>query len=138
CHLPDGRVLVVGGHAIFAGGTAAYHVHTFDPQTNSWSRHTDMTMQRWYPTCLALHDGTALITSGSMGGGPPTIFLGTTRDLEVFDPSSNSRTVFPNIFNADPCMYPQMFVLPGGSLFFHSRNISKLFRPFAGKWTPTN
>ncbi|TQM43912.1 glyoxal oxidase [Pseudonocardia cypriaca] len=137
CLLPDGRVLVVGGHAILAGGSAAKAVHTFDPQTNTWSRHGFMQKDRWYPTCLTLADGRALITSGSEAGGPPTVFKGIVRDVEIFDPAANSLTNFPNI-HGDICMYPYMFVLPGESLFFHSRNVSWLFLPGSGTWSPTN
>jgi hypothetical protein len=137
CFLADGRLLVVGGHAIFAGGSAAKQVHTFDPATRSWSRHAPMQKDRWYPTCMTLPDGRAVITSGSEGGGPPTIFKGVVRDVEVFDPATNALTRFPNV-HGDICMYPYMFVLPGGLVFFHSRNVSKLFTPGPGTWSPTN
>lgn len=137
CLLPDGRVLVVGGHAIFAGGSAAKAVHTFSPITNSWSRYSFMQKDRWYPTCVTLPDGRALITSGSEAGGPPTILKGVVRDVEVFDPATGGLTAFHNI-HGDICMYPYMFVLPGGLLFFHSRNVSWLFAPGPGAWSPTN
>jgi hypothetical protein len=137
CLLPDGRVLVVGGHSIFLGGAAAKEIHTFDPATNAWTRHGPMAKQRWYPTCVTLQDGRALIASGSEGQGPPSILGGVVHDVEVFDPTNNGFTTFPNV-HGDICMYPYMFVLPGGLLFFHSRNVSKLFTPGPGAWSPTN
>lgn len=136
CFLPDGRLLVAAGHAIFAGGSAAKQVHTFDPIAGSWTRHAPMQKDRWYPTCVTLHDGRAIISSGSEGGGPPLI-KGVVRDVEVFDSATNALTRFPDI-HGDICMYPQMFVLPGGVLFFHSRNESWLFAPGPGTWSPTN
>ena len=136
CQLPDGRVLIVGGHAIFGGGSAAKKVHTFDPTTSSFVRHAAMQKDRWYPTCLTLPDGRALISSGSEGGGPP-VFKGVVRDVEVFDPSNGSLAVTLGV-HGDICMYPQMFVLPGGLVFFHSRNVSWLYAAGPGQWTPTN
>jgi hypothetical protein len=137
CLLPDGRVLVIGGHAIFAGGSAAKMAHTYDPAANSWSRHGQMQKDRWYPTCVTLADGRALIASGSEAGGPPTIFKGVVRDDEIFDPATSGLTRFANV-HGDICMYPFMFVLPGGTLLFHSRNVSWLFAPGTGTWSPTN
>lgn len=143
CILADGRVLVVGGHAIFAGGSAASQVHTFDPISNSWSRHAPMQQDRWYPTCVTMADGRVLIASGSDAGGKPTGWSqfwgkGIVSAVEIFDPATNGLTHFPNIFGADICMYPNMFVLPGGLLFFHSRNISRLIVPGEGTWSPPN
>ena len=63
--LPDGRLLVTGGNdgtdCPFQG---IADVHLFDPVLGTWSRATDMAVERWYPTDLPLGDGRVLILSG--------------------------------------------------------------------------
>ena len=69
CFLPDGRLLVAAGQSWnFAtqGIWGADHdIHTFDPTTESWSRYEDMPAARYYPTCVTLPDGIALICGGA-------------------------------------------------------------------------
>jgi hypothetical protein len=71
--LPDGRLLVAGGHksADFdaAGET---HVNIFDYRQNSWSRAPDMNQGRWYPYNVTLNTGEALIMSGTYWTNAPS------------------------------------------------------------------
>src|SRR5262249_139391 len=46
--LPDGRVLIAGGHLSTHVGLT--NLTIFDPVTRSWSAGPDMTLGRWYPT----------------------------------------------------------------------------------------
>lgn len=74
-HLPDGRVLSVGGHltpdraAHNNGGVTdnARHLYVFDPAgEDGWTKLPGvLDPSRWYPTVTQLPDGRMLVTSGT-------------------------------------------------------------------------
>jgi galactose oxidase len=61
--LPDGRLLVVGGHA--SDGDGLDQACVYDFRTNTWTALPVMNERRWYPTATALSDGSVLVCSGS-------------------------------------------------------------------------
>lgn len=139
CFLPDGRLLVAGGHVspmrAFTGHGADKDIHTFDPGTNTWSRHADMACARWYPTCTALPDGRALIVSGSANGAPPGIStwfgIPINKAPDLFSPDTNGLTSLATSFVTDWefDMYPHVLVLPGGVVFTLSHRSAWLHYP---------
>ena len=61
--LPDGRLLVMGGHS----GTDNIGIavtNLFDYGSRTWSPGPTMQNGRWYPSVLALPNGEALVVSG--------------------------------------------------------------------------
>ncbi|HJQ70346.1 MAG TPA: galactose oxidase, partial [Blastocatellia bacterium] len=62
--LPDGKLLVTGGHH-FIDGAGEPHTNIFDYQTKTWTRVADMNAGRWYPTNTTLANGEALVVSGT-------------------------------------------------------------------------
>lgn len=104
--LPDGRILVAGGH--IAGHVGLSDANLFDPVSQTWSSAQPMSFGRWYPTVTALPDGRALVTVGE-----------TTCDHcqaaipEIYNPSTNSWTRL-NGASLNIPYYPHMFVLPDG------------------------
>src|SRR5436190_10550531 len=65
--LPDGRLLVAGGH--LSDGQGVNQAAVYDPANDTW-RPTDlMNAGRWYPTATSLPDGTVLVLSGSITPG---------------------------------------------------------------------
>ena len=155
CILPDGRLLSAGGQScaqvpwqviisLLGFGRGADHdVHTFDPVTETWSRHADMPRARWYPTCVTLPNGKALIVSGYWHHciapmaqrltGSDQIAMNTK--CEIFDPETRTLTT-PQPFLKDIGLYPFMHVLPGGFLFVHSGNKTRLFDLNRQEWLP--
>lgn len=150
--LPDGRLLVAGGH-----GNNLRGVHTLDPQFPQWKDEGTMSDARWYPTCTTLPDGRILVISGSGGNGGPvqgnggggggyvnnslqyfSAATGLTRngveDIETL-PSPWSR-YFPSGFNTID-LYPFVFVLPDGRLLVHSRNTTRFYDPVTRQWETT-
>src|SRR5262245_36804771 len=59
--LPDGRLLVVGGHATDGDGLDQACVYDF--RANTWTALPVMNERRWYPTATALSDGSVLVSS---------------------------------------------------------------------------
>jgi hypothetical protein len=106
--LPDGRLLVAGGHDCTERllGTPATNI--FDPVTRQWTRGPDMHYARWYPTVTALADGRVLVTSGSDVGNNTWIPI-----PEVYDPVTNAWTELRGASQMIP-NYPYMFGLPDG------------------------
>ena len=143
CQLPDGRLFVAGGQSTFnhpltiifsvipviplalkiAGREAADHdIHIFDPSTQTWTYQAKMPRARWYPTCVTLPDGKALIVSGTYSHAGHALFGGFINlDYEIFDPATNTLGS-PQKFIDKIDMYPFLHVLPGGKLFVHSEN----------------
>jgi hypothetical protein len=104
--LPDGRILVTGGHIDnFVGLTDST---IFNPTTHSWSTTGHMAFGRWYPTATVLPDGRVLVTSGAVD------CESCTADTpEVYNPATGTWTRL-NAATLTLPLYPHMFVLPDG------------------------
>lgn len=106
--LPDGRVLVAGGHLSDDIGLPTGRI--FDPISNTWSATPDMAVGRWYPSLTTLPNGKVLVLSGEVGG------MGDfARIPEVYDPVTNTWSQLPLASLAIP-YYPHAFVLPNGKV----------------------
>jgi Galactose oxidase-like, Early set domain len=136
--LPDGRLFVAGGHAFpgVLGRGADHDVHLFDSSAKEWDRLDDMPLARWYPTCTTLEDGKILIVSGFFNGVPPnptTWPLGALVNpfYDLFDPTTerlsaaSGRVWMPPL--GEQTLYPFVKLLPGGTLFVHNKQISRLW-----------
>jgi hypothetical protein len=104
--LPDGRLLVAGGH--FQAHVGLNVSNLFDPVSQTWSSGPAMAYDRWYPTVTALADGRMLVTGGEIDcdGCEATI-------PEVYNPATHSWTSLSGASLSLP-YYPHMFVLPDG------------------------
>jgi len=141
-HLPDGRLLVVGGHVGFFANNAD-SIHVFDASVSAgwWTRLSQQIPEtRWYPTVTALPDGKMLITSGrgaALLGNHLDQILGWYRAPRktylIFDPQSNTLASGTFVDEDNLATYPTVVVLPGGSehpggvLFAQERNNAWLF-----------
>jgi galactose oxidase len=67
--MPDGRLLVVGGHLFDSEGVNQACI--YDAATDTWTALPRMNNGRWYPSALALPDGGVLAISGSFAQGRP-------------------------------------------------------------------
>lgn len=66
--LPDGTLLVAGGHDKW-DGWGAIQTTLFDYRTKKWTKSADMNAGRWYPTTSPLSNGDIVAISGRM---PPS------------------------------------------------------------------
>jgi galactose oxidase len=108
--LPDGRLLVTGGHEESHVGLP--YTSIFNPFTGAWSRGPDMNDNRWYPTNTTLPNGDVLVLSGE------THAAGSCNELPQVWQSSTGT--WRNLVTAirDVAYYPRMFVAPNGKLFY--------------------
>jgi len=125
--LPDGRLLVAGGHLDNDHGLP--NTNVFDPTTNSWQAGPPMARGRWYPTNTTLPDGEMLTIGGRDEGGAvvtvPEVWTGsgwrrlTTASLEL-------------------PYYPRMFVAPDGRVFYAGEEPQSRYLSVAGTGSWTN
>jgi Domain of unknown function (DUF1929)/Glyoxal oxidase N-terminus/Kelch motif len=107
--LPDGTLLVTGGHN--GGNGYGYpYASIYNPSSNSWKQIPDMQDARWYPTNTTLPNGDVLVVSGE-------IVPGTNSTLpQIWHPATNSWINLTNAQLFQP-LYPMMFVAPNGQVF---------------------
>lgn len=104
--LPDGTLLVAGGHIANSVGLAK--ASRYDPATNTWIALPDMNAGRWYPTVTTLGNGDALVVSGDID-----TTVGVNRLPQVYQRATNS---WRNLSNAQlgQALYPMMVLAPNG------------------------
>ena len=132
--LPDGRALVVGGTSDYSF-TGDNRASIFDPVTGRFVQSQSMVDGRWYATTTALGDGRIMAFSGlSLSGG-------TNNSVEIYD-LRNAGTGWSSPVNApfSPPLYPHMFLLPNGSVFYTGQGSGSnanawIFDPVPRTWT---
>jgi hypothetical protein len=107
CHLPDGRVIVAGGH-VGQAHVGVTDTNIFDAATRQWTLVAPMHTPRWYPTTTALPNGKILVTAGEINCDACNALL-----PEVYNPLTNTWTELSGA-PLDLSYYPHMFVLPDG------------------------
>ena len=143
--LPDGRLLVVGGHLFDSEGVDQACI--YDPAADKWTALPRMNNGRWYPSAITLPDGGVLAISGSFAQGRPQ----PPPDNPVPPPAG---TLFPTNPNPQiwrgtawaPTMnfvglqlFPRLHIEPKqGHVFMAGPQGETLFLDVAGQgaWTP--
>jgi hypothetical protein len=108
--MPDGRLLVTGGHQ-GADGIGEPHTNIFDFNTNTWSRGPDMNAGRWYPTTCTLGSGETVVVSGNVGSGG----VGNNTLPQVFQSNGTWRSLTSAQLGLQ--LYPWMLLAPNGRVF---------------------
>jgi hypothetical protein len=130
--LPDGRLLVAGGHVDpdHPDHDDAAGLHVYDPETG-WSKAGDLGVPRWYPSVTTLPDGRMLITGGSLtvpvrdpktDSGPDGYWNTIHNDYVIYHDGRlitppDNRLIDPELLpdrQGRLATYPNLFVLPGG------------------------
>lgn len=144
--LPDGRILVQGGTdysldpgvdgipfgAVELTGLKATRI--YDPRTNRFTQTGDTGSRRWYPTLMALGDGTVLDFSGvgkllkPVYPNRPAESGTNVKAVERYDPKTGKWSILPKSADYDLPLYPRMHLLPNGNAFFNANGQS--FNPF--------
>lgn len=126
--LPDGRLLVTGGHT----GTDGFGTKTtylFDFALNKWTRGADMRNGRWYPTNTTLANGEVLTVSGGDTAGAFNLIP------EVWQSNGTWRALTGASKRVD--FYPMMFVAPNGQTLMVGPNQQNYYLNTSGTggWT---
>jgi len=117
--LPDGRVIVLGGHIDAYVGIP--DVTLFTPSTMAWAAGPSMAQARWYPTGIALGNGKTLVVSGASNcpscSDPNGSHVGINVVPEIYDPNANTWTELTAASISLP-LYPHLHLLPDGRVLF--------------------
>jgi galactose oxidase len=144
--LPDGRLLVLGGH--LADGDGLSQAALFDWRTDAWTPTAPMAtpsgeqVRRWYPTATTLPSGAVLVLSGSYADpARPAGMQVVVEDLLQTWENGVWRTIdrgdgTPLNFVALP-LYPRMHVASDGRVFMSGTNdrTLRLRTSPPGEWT---
>lgn len=135
--LPDGRLMVVGGHLFDSQGVNQSCI--YDPATDRWTAEASMNNGRWYPSAITLPDGGVLVLSGSFATGPlqpppnrtapnPTPQIWRGAGWESLTDFEDGLPLFPR-FHIEPKLGHVFMSGPQGQSFFFDTNST-------GTWTP--
>jgi hypothetical protein len=114
--LPDGRLMVAGGHLQDDRGIATTYL--FD-QNGSPQRVGDMAHGRWYPTLTVLPNGEVLSMAGRNQAGT------VIRIPEIWEGNQWNELPGANGGAADEIpYYPRNFVAPNGRIFYAGERVS--------------
>jgi galactose oxidase-like protein len=124
--LPDGRLLVAGGHISDDHGLPATTL--FDATTRSWQVGPPMARGRWYPTNTTLPDGQVLTLAGTDESGAVVPIP------EVWNGSSWRQLTTASM---DLPYYPRTFVAPDGRVFYAGELRLSMYLDVTGtgRWT---
>jgi hypothetical protein len=114
--LPDGRVLVAGGHA--PGDTPTDAAELYDPDTRSWTAIATMNRPNGGPTATLLRDGKVLVSA------------------EVYDPTAGTWTPTGD-FARPGVYYGSTTLLSDGMVLVADDYGAELYDPGTGSWTTT-
>jgi Domain of unknown function (DUF4082)/Domain of unknown function (DUF1929)/Glyoxal oxidase N-terminus len=114
--LPDGRLIVTGGHqSSDFDGAGEKHINIFDYNTNSWSRDPaqDMNQGRWYPYNVTLSSGEPLVISGTYNETTNATQSQTNLVPQIFTSAGTLKNVNQP---ASVSNYPFLYVMPDGKV----------------------
>ena len=132
--LPDGRLLVAGGHLADSHGLNQATI--YDPAANTWTPTAVMNNGRWYPTAIALPSGSVLVLGGSFFDSAQRPPVSQNLIPQIWSNGNfTSIASMPNDAIAD--LYPRMHVASTGILYMTSLiQTWSLDTSGKGTWTP--
>jgi galactose oxidase len=129
--LPDGRLLVAGGH--LADSRGLNQATVYDPAANTWTPTAVMNDGRWCPTAIALPSGSVLVLSGSYFD--PTQNLVVNQVIPQIWGNGNFTSI-ASIPGAAFDLFPRLHVASTGILYLTSLvQTWSLDVSGAGTWT---
>jgi hypothetical protein len=124
--LPDGRLLVTGGHLADRRGLRDANI--FDGGSEAWTPVQPMDRARWYPSSTTLADGEILTLGGTDEHG-----------LDVETPEVWTGTGWRSLDQAGRVLpyYPRVFLAPNGLVFYAGELAQSAYLDpgAAGQWT---
>jgi hypothetical protein len=136
--LPDGRSLIVGGTSTYTTNsfTGDNRASIFSPISRVFMQSQNMANGRWYASAIALGDGRIMAMSGL------TLSGATNTTIEIYDlRNAGAGWNAPTSVPFTPPLYPRIFLLPNGKVFFTGQGKSPptanswFFDPVSAHWT---
>jgi hypothetical protein len=147
-HLPDGRVMVVGGTDYYQDprltpepgfgvieleGLKATRI--FNPETNTWAKTGAMNWGRWYPSAVTLADGSIFVASGVTKLLKPIYtdeknLPNTGKNVpqtETYDIEANTWSDNGTAAERSLPLYPRIHLLPNGHVYYDAAG--QVFNP---------
>lgn len=122
--LPDGRVLVVGGHIIDGHGLKQACI--YNPGDDTWTAQDPMNDGRWYPSALTLPDGTVFVASGSHAVPGKATTLNNINP-QIWVDEDNGWVSAPPTPHEISALYPRLHLTPKGRIFMVGPLQSSMF-----------
>ncbi len=125
--LPDGKVIVTGGHIDDEHGLP--DVNVFDWTTSSWIKMPPMANGRWYPSAITLNDGSVLVAAGEEQDTSPNLIP------EVSSPDGKWRRLTGASLQLPD--FPRFYNAPNGKVYMAGPNSFTRYLDTAGtgRWT---
>ncbi len=126
--LPDGKVLVAGGH--YPGDSPTDSAELYDPDTGTWTAIANMQVKREAIEGFLQPDGKVLVVGGSARGDP--------QSAEVYDPATDTWTTTGGISRPGILVNASATLLSDGRVLVRSRDDgvdADLYDPGTGSWT---
>lgn len=141
--LPDGRLLVTGGH--IEDNDGPNHANIFDyrtvnTSTYGWTQIGNMNAGRWYPSNCTLGNGEILVAGGTYKNSARDIIQNTLPQVW----QTNSGGGWRNLTTADTALqtpafnlpyYPWMHLAPNGKVFISGPDHTSRYLDTAGTGT---
>jgi chitodextrinase len=129
--LPDGRLLVAGGHDT-QDGDGIPDAFIFNSSNNTWTQtNLPMALGRWYPSAVTVGNGEIVVVSGTEIGN------GIVATPEVWQ--TNSGGGWRSLSNASLGidLYPYMHLAPNGKVFVSGKETTTRYLDTSGtgSWT---
>ena len=151
--LPDGRLMVTGGHLYDSQGIDSATI--YDPENDTWQAAESMQGQttsaspadslwkngRWYPTAITLADGGVFVCSGTLATSepepqphPPNTRNNSTP--EIWDDGPwKQLTPFVEAVDLQQFLFPRFHLAPDGRVFMAGPGVDSFFFDPAGVGT---
>jgi hypothetical protein len=124
--LPDGDVLVAGGHA--PGDTPTDSAELYDPDTGAWTAAANMHAPREAIEAFLQPDGKVLVVGGSARRDPQSV--------ELYDPATGSWTATGDLSRPGTFVNASTTLLSDGRVLVGSGAVdADLYDPSTGSWT---
>ena len=130
--LPDGRLMVLGGH--ISNNNGMNRANIYNPFTNTWANNVPNMPNipagapygvgrngRWYPAATTLGNGDVLALSGDMNGEAPPGQSDTNPLPQVYQVATNTWRNLTTAYKTLP-LYPRTFLAPDGRVVSLSGN----------------
>ncbi len=127
--LPDGRLIVMGGHISNNVGLAG--VDIYDPAQNSWTKQPNMNAGRWYPTDQVLPNGDVLTVAGDID-----LTTGENTTPQVWQAATGQWRTLSGAQLALG-LYPTLSLAPNGKVFNSGPSVTTRYLDPSGTgaWT---